>query len=279
MTEPSFAAAVDPMATARTHARALVEVKGVVAVVVGGSHASGTADATSDLDLGLYYREPLDVSALADLATTLSGRPTEVAPPGGWGPWVNGGAWLSTDLGPVDWILRDLDRVTHEWERARRGEFGLHHQPGHPFGFLSTTYVGELATAVVVADPTGEVGRLRQAAARYPEPLRDALVGWLWEADFSLAVARKATGRGDAAYVAMCVLRAVGIMAHALHARAGRWVLNEKGLVAAAGRLPGAPAEFTARAQVLCGRIGATPAELTARLDDAERLLADVRGD
>ncbi|MET9020094.1 nucleotidyltransferase domain-containing protein [Actinopolymorpha sp. NPDC004070] len=279
MTEPPARGHADPMATARTHAEALVEVTGVVAVVVGGSHASGTADAGSDLDLGVYYREPLDVPALAHLATTLTGRPTEVAAPGGWGPWVDGGAWLSTDEGPVDWILRDLGRVTHEWERAARGEFGLHHQPGHPFGFLSTTYVGELATAVVVADPDGEVRRLQQAAARYPKPLRDALVGWLWEAEFSLAVARKATGRGDAAYVAMCVLRAVGIMAHALHARAGRWVLNEKGLVAAAGRLPDAPPAFAARAQALCGGIGTTPAELTAALADADRLLADVRGD
>ena len=266
----------DLRAVAQIHARELSTVEGVVGVVLGGSHARGTADALSDLDLGVYYREPLDVEALRTLATRLTGRPTEVAEPGGWGPWVNGGAWLDTEVGPVDWILRDLTRVEHEWDRARRGEFSLHHQAGHPFGFLSTAYVGEVAMGRILADPRGEIGRLKDAAASYPQPLREALLRWLWEAGFSLAVGRKAAARGDAAYIAMCVVHAVGIMAHALHARAGRWVINEKGLVASAARLPGAPPDFAARAAALCAGPAATVG-LSDWLAEAEALLADVR--
>ncbi|WP_020575773.1 nucleotidyltransferase domain-containing protein [Actinopolymorpha alba] len=271
MAEPAEALAV-----ARAHAERLTAIGGVVGVMVGGSHARGAADASSDLDLGVYYREPLDLDALRALASEVVGRPTDVAAPGGWGPWVNGGAWLDTEIGPVDWILRDVDRVRGEWDRARRGEFSLHHQAGHPFGFVSTTYVGEVATGIVVADPGGELTALKSAAAAYPEPLRDAFVGWLWEAEFSLAIARKAASRGDAAYVAMGVTHAVGIMAHALHASCGRWVLNEKGLITAAAGLPAAPAEFGTRAHAACAG-GDDPTALAARLHDAEKILEDVR--
>lgn len=267
----------DPLALARSHAARLLEVNGVVGVMVGGSHARGAAHAKSDLDLGLYYRDPLDVETLRSLATEAVGAPTDVAAPGGWGPWVNGGAWLELNTVRVDWILRDLDRVHGEWDRARRGEFSLHHQAGHPFGFVSTTYVGEVAHGIPVGDPTGELARLKEAAAAYPAKLRTAFDGWLWEAGFSLAVAPKAAERGDAAYVSMCVVHAVGIMAHALHARAGSWVVNEKGLVPGTTGLPRAPAEFAARAHAVCAGTGADPGSLLARLDEAQELLALVQ--
>ena len=64
--------------------------------------------------------------------------------------------------------------------------------------------------------------------------------------------------------------------AHALHARARRWVVNEKGLIAAAGVLPGAPAGFAARAHGLLARVGSTPEELATTLDAAATLVAEV---
>ncbi|MGZ3609883.1 MAG: nucleotidyltransferase domain-containing protein [Ktedonobacteraceae bacterium] len=43
----------------------LIEVKGLQAIVLGGSWASNTQRPDSDLDLGLYYNEdtPLDLNA------------------------------------------------------------------------------------------------------------------------------------------------------------------------------------------------------------------------
>ena len=98
-------------------AHRLQEADGVVAVALGGSGARGTHRPDSDVDLGLYYRAPLDTEALRRLASELSGDTVEVTEPGGWGPWVNGGAWLTVESTPVDWIYRDLDhvrRVTEE---------------------------------------------------------------------------------------------------------------------------------------------------------------------
>jgi hypothetical protein len=80
----------------------------------------------------------------------------------------------------------------------------------------------------VLADPTGELTELRDAIT-YPDALRTALVRNLWEADFLLQIAAKATSRGDAAYVALCLSRAVLLCAHALHGLdAGGWSREER---------------------------------------------------
>jgi predicted nucleotidyltransferase len=257
-------------------ARRLTAVPGVVGVTLGGSRARGEHSPESDVDLGLYYVPPLDTAGLQLLARDLAGPAARVTRPGDWGPWVDGGAWLRVDGVAVDWIYRDLHRVTAVWQGARAGRCRWHAQVGHPLGFLDAAYAGELALGVVLADPTGAVGSLHRETAVYPPALGDALVAGLAEADFLLGVAAKATGRGDTAYVGGCLFRIVGLCAHALHGSARRWLVNEKGAVAAAGRLPRAPAGFAERAHAVLATLGRSPAELAAALAAARDLVAAV---
>jgi hypothetical protein len=257
-------------------AEPLLGVGGVVGVVLGGSRARGAHHPDSDVDLGVYYRPPLDVDGLAALARELAGPGATVTRPGEWGPWVDGGAWLSIDGVAVDWVYRDVDRVHTAWRAAQDGRVAWQAQVGHPLGVLDVWYAGEIALGVVLADPTGELTRLHDAAADYPEALATALLVRLPEAAFTVAIARKTIHRGDVVYIAGCLFRALGVCAHALHAHARRWVLNEKGLIAAAGALPGAPADFAARAHGLLARVGGAPDELAATLDAATALVAEV---
>ncbi|KUN85863.1 DNA polymerase subunit beta [Streptomyces bungoensis] len=258
----------------------LVEVGGVVGVCLGGSRARGAHSPDSDYDLGLYYRPPLDTAALRLLAAELTGEPVEVTEPGGWGPWVDGGAWLTVDGQRVDWIYRDLDRVHRVWRQCQAGQFEIGAQPGHPLGVYSHAYAGELALGRVLADPGGELLALQEQTRLYPEPLRAALIdNARWEAPFILACARKGAARGDAFYVAGCLFRAVGLLAHALHAHARRWLLNEKGAVRAAGELGGVSVDFAGRARQLFSALGTTPDTLTAALGEADRLVAEVCGE
>lgn len=229
----------------------LTGVPGVVGVALGGSRARGEHAPDSDVDLGLYYRPPLDVDALQRLAEEVSQTPVRVSAPGGWGPWVDGGGWLRIDGVPVDWIYRDLDRVAASCRDARAGRCEWHFQVGHPLGFPGTTYAGELAHGVVLADPGGELAALRETVREFPPALRATIVARLEEARFLLGGAAKAVPRGDHAYLAACAFRVLLLCAHALHADAGRFVLNEKGAIAAAGRLPAAPAGFADRAQAV----------------------------
>src|SRR3954471_19809616 len=95
--------------------RRLTRVDGIVAVALGGSRARGTHRPDSDWDLGVYYRGTPDTAALAALAAETTGAPVEVAGPGDWGPWVDGGAWLTVGGARVDWILRP-GPVLRVWE-------------------------------------------------------------------------------------------------------------------------------------------------------------------
>lgn len=216
----------------------------------------------------MYYRQPLDVEGLRALAGV------DVAAPGGWGPWVNGGAWLEVAGERVDWILRDADRVRAVWEDCRAGRYEVGTQVGHPLGFWSPCYAGEVALGRVLADPSGELEALQGEAHCYPEPLREALTGVVWEADFLVAQAAKSAPRGDALHVSLCLSRAVGLLAQALFAHHRRWCLNEKGALAAVGRMDGVPEGFVEKANEVLGSLGGGPRERVAL---AGALVAEVR--
>ena len=262
----------------RDLATRLTGIGGVVGVTLGGSRARGAHTAESDVDLGVYYRAPLDVAALGELARDVAGPAATVADPGGWGPWVDGGAWLRIDDVAVDWIYRDLDRVERIWSDAQAGRFDFHFQVGHPLGFADFAYVGELALGRVLADPHEILAALQEPMQVYPPALRDVVVDRaLWEADFMVVGASKAVTRGDTFYVAGCLFRALGACAHALHAQAGRWLINEKGAIDATHALAVAPADFDERAYGVVAGLGRNPAQLRAALDAAGRLVADTR--
>jgi hypothetical protein len=106
-----------------------VEVPGVLGVVLAGSRARRGHTAESDVDLGLYYRPPLDVEALGELARRVAGPQARVTAPGEWGRWVDGGGWLRIEHTAVDWIYRDLDRVQRSWRDAQQGRFSWHFHP------------------------------------------------------------------------------------------------------------------------------------------------------
>ena len=263
-------------------ARRLTSVDGVVGVVLGGSRARGEHEPESDVDLGLYYRDDLDIAGLGAMAREVAGPDAEVTKLGEWGPWVDGGGWLviggdgqAGDGVHVDWIYRDVDRVRDAWARAHRGAYDWNSQVGHPLGVPDFAYVGELALAVVLADPTGELTELKHAIT-YPDALREALRRNLWEANFLLQIAAKATSRGDAAYVALCLSRAVLLCAHALHAHDGRWLVNEKGAIASAGGLSSAPTRFTQRVCGLIGNVGTSPEALTQSIDATRTVVEEV---
>lgn len=254
----------------------LAEVPGVAAVLLGGSRARGTHTPDSDTDLGVYYHRPLDVAALGELARTFGGPAAQVTPVGEWGPWVDGGGWLTVDGAAVDWIYRDMDRVVQAWADAEQGRYAFHAQAGHPLGVPDFAYPGEVALGVILADPAGELAALRARMRVYPPALREALVAGLWEADFLVGVARKAVPRGDAAYLAGCLFRLAGVCAHALHGAAGRWLINEKGAIAAAAALPGAPPRFRQRMEAVFAAVDSDPVHLTAALDAAADLVLET---
>jgi predicted nucleotidyltransferase len=268
-----------PIDRLRELAAQLTTVDGLAAVLLGGSRARGQHTASSDTDLGLYYRAPLDVGGLRKIASDVAGSGAELTEPGDWGPWVDGGGWLIIDGHPVDWLYRELDRVQAAWRDASEGMYSFHAQVGHPLGVPDFWYPGEVALGVVLSDPTGELADLHRRAGSYPPKLSDAVCQKsLSEASFLLAIAAKAVDRADTSYVAGCLFRVVELCAHALHGRAGIWLINEKGAIAAAGAIALAPGDFARRAHGLLGNLGTSPEQLAASLQIAAGLVAETEG-
>lgn len=249
----------------RSMADELSRVPGVRAVALGGSRARGTHRPDSDIDLGLYVDSDVDRAGIARVASGWTGEPVEVAERGGWGPWVDGGAWLIVDGVPVDLILRDVTRVGEQCARAVRGAFAFHTQPGHPSASSMSPMRARWPPACrfAIRRTPGRSGTERHP---YPAALREAFLTSLWQVDFLLNAAVKGAKAGDVAYVSLCGTTTAMLTAHAWHAAAGNWVTNEKGLVPNVARLPIDSAGFSASAALALGNLGTTPEELLASI-------------
>ncbi len=129
---------------------------GVVAVTLGGSLARGRADARSDVDLGIYYDpgRPFSVGALRELSAELGDRHApELVGFGGWGPWINGGAWTRIRGVKLDLLYRDLRLVDRVLDDCAAGRVTCDYQPGHPHGFHNHSYSGEVHHGLALHDP------------------------------------------------------------------------------------------------------------------------------
>jgi hypothetical protein len=255
------------MELARNIAERLGEVAGVEAVALGGSWARGEAHPDSDVDLGLYYRPqaPPAVEALNELARELDDRrlPGLVTGFGEWGPWINGGGWLVVEGQRVDWLYRDLDLVSRTISGCRAGRATSFYQPGHPHGFHSHIYAGEVHHCGILHDPRGTLASLQARTSPYPPALRQTLVGrFLWEAGFALETCRKPAERGEVFYVSGCLFRCAACLVQVLFALNERYTVNEKGSVKAAASLARTPEKFETTVSSVLAEPGKNPARL-----------------
>src|SRR4051794_24224060 len=219
----------------------LAEVQGAVGIVLGGSRARGTAAEASDYDLGLYYGpdEALDTEHLLATVRGLVDAPASAAvtPVGEWEPRIVGGGWLSIQGRKVDLLYRGVDDVRAVIAECRAGQISMAYQPGHPHGFCSAIWMGEVALCQPLHDSMSMITELKAATSPYPDELRAALVKtFLWEVLFSIQNAEIAIPRRDRTHIAGCVYRALCCFGQVLFALNRRYLINEKGaLIEAAG--------------------------------------------
>jgi hypothetical protein len=73
------------------------------------------------------------------------------------------------------------------------------------------------------------------------------------------------------------LFRAIGVMCHALHGHARRWLINEKGMVASAGQLAGPPPGFAARAHAIMAGLGTSSSQIAQSVASVEALIGEIR--
>jgi hypothetical protein len=262
-------------------AKQLAAIRGIKAVVLGGSYARGRARPGSDIDLGLLYSEaaPFSIASLRDLAGRANDTPAPVVTDFyGWGPWVNGGAWLTIGGQRVDFLYRNLEQLDRGIAEAEAGRYEVHYLQQPPFGFFSATYLGEIAVCVPLFDPEARVDGLKRRVAVYPEALRRAVVrDYLFMAEFGLgAFAGKFATRGDTYGTAACLTSAVNQLVLALFALNRRYPINDKTALAEVAEFERAPREFGPRVQQTLAQLGDSPAEFGAAVESLAQLVRET---
>ena len=255
-------------------------IRGIEAVVLGGSHARGRAQAGSDIDLGLFYSDaaPFAVERIRELAEAVNDtRASVVTGLYEWGPWVNGGAWLTIGGQRLDLVYRSLEHVERVIDDAEAGRYELHYLQQPPFGFFSATYLGEIAVCVPLFDPAARLETLKRRVAKYPDALRQAVVGdHLWMAEFTLsAFAPKFAARSDAYGTASCLTRATNHLVLVLFALNRTYLINDKTALVEIAEFECAPRDFAGRVQRTLANLGTSAADL----GDAVKRVAELVGE
>lgn len=260
---------------------ALGDISGMEAIALGGSHARGRAREDSDIDLALFYADaaPFSIEAVRALANRFNDAPDPVVT--GlyeWGPWVNGGAWLTVRGLRVDFLYRSLEHLDRVLSDAEAGRYESHWGQQPPFGFFGPTYLGELRVAVPLADPRGQLAALQSRAADYPDALRRALVqDQLWNVEFGLtAFAHKYGARSEAFLTASSLARFTYQLVLALFALNRAYPINEKTVLEEVDAFPEAPPRFRARVESILGETGTDAATLRESIARFEALFEET---
>lgn len=201
-------------------------------IVLGGSRARGTHTEDSDIDIGIYYnQESFDLTAINQIATELDdeNRNNLVVPPGAWGDWINGGGWLVMNGYHVDLILRDIKRVEQIIKDTEQGSVTANYQTGHPHGYISAMYRGELAISKIQYANDENFYEFKKQAERYPTALQKGLTEFfMFEAGFSLMFAENNIDKDDVSYVCGHCFRSIASLNQVLFAINKEYCINEK---------------------------------------------------
>ncbi len=265
----------------------LSRVPNVAAVVLGGSYASGAQHSTSDVDIGVYYHEaaPFSIDEIKHVAGTLA-RPGALPTVTGfyeWGRWVNGGAWIDTEAGEVDFLYRNLDQVQQAIQDAQQGivQHDYDQQPAN--GFYSVGYLAETQICVPLYDPASRIARLKQQVEPYPAKLKQQTVaGALWGAEFTLHFARGFAAQADVYSTVGCLVRAAAGLTQALFALNERYFLSDKRVMETLATFRVLPSGYVSQITRRLACPGGTAAELSetvAELEAAWRSVAALAGE
>ena len=249
-------------------------------IVLGGSRARGHHTEDSDIDIGIYCNsESFDLPAINQLATELDDehRSNLVVPPGAWGHWVNGGGWLVINGYHVDFILRDIKRVEQVIKDTEQGTVTANYQTGHPHGYISTMYRGELAISKVQYANDVNFYDLKKQAERYPTALQKGLTEFfMFEAGFSLMFAENNIDKDDVSYVCGHCFRSISSLNQVLFAVNREYCINEKKAVKMIEGFKIKPSDYKERVDKVISLIS-TDVDCTRKgIDILQRLVNEV---
>ncbi|HTS45362.1 MAG TPA: nucleotidyltransferase domain-containing protein [Puia sp.] len=200
----------------------LKQIENIMAIVLGGSYAMGTVTDASDLDIGIYYydKNPFRINDIKSIAKKYATNDDQtVTGFYEWGPWVNGGAWIETASGKVDFLYRNIEQVRSTIDKAKKGELENHFEQQPPYGFSSVIYLGETRNCIPFYDPDEIISKLKSEVQVYPIKLKETIIQQsLWSAEFTIWHADYFLKKQDIYNTMGCLTRAVKNIVNTLFA-------------------------------------------------------------
>lgn len=245
----------------------LCDIPGIGAIVLGGSYARGTQTETSDLDIALYYSEtaPFAIEDIRQTARSISiaGEPT-VTGFYEWGAWVNGGAWIQTNTGKVDFLYRNLEHIQRTIDEAQQGIHRHDYTQQPAYGFYSVIYLAETHCCVPLYDPNGWIANLKTQVVIYPPKLQEQIVAnSLWSAEFTLIHARSFAEKGDIYNCVGCFTRAASSLTQVLFAMNGVYFMSDKRVMETIASFVRKPQNYVERLTALLAQPGGNASQLS----------------
>ena len=199
-------------------------------VALTGGNGTGK---TTLIQMILNYEDGISISPKAKIGYFAQNgykyNSNLVVPPGAWGDWINGGGWLVINGYHVDLILRDIKRVEQIIKDTEQGIVTANYQTGHPHGYISAMYRGELAISKIQYAKNESLCELKNQAEIYPGALKKSLINFfLFEAEFSLMFVKANAGAEDKYYIAGHVFRIISCLNQVLFACNNAYCINEK---------------------------------------------------
>lgn len=258
----------------------LSEIRGIAAIVLGGSYASGTHHVTSDLDIGLYYFEanPFSIAAIQQIADGVStDAPATVTGFYDWGAWVNGGAWIRTPYGKVDFLYRNLDQVQRTITEAQQGIVHHDYDQQPAYGFYSVIYLAETQICIPLYDPDLLIAKLKRQVATYPAKLKQKVIeDSLWAVEFTLLHARGFAAQGDIYNTVGCLTRAVSNITQVIFALNERYFIRDKQVMDTIAKFSNLPSGYIQQINRILACPGSTVQELTKTVSNLEQVWQSV---
>jgi hypothetical protein len=191
---------------------------------------------------------------------------------------VNGGAWIVTPQGKVDFLYRNIQQVERTIAKASTGAYEHHYYQQPTFGFSSIVYLAETQCCLALSDPYGVIDKLKAAVEPYPEELRQKVMAdSLWSAEFTLIHAQGFAEDGDVLNSAGCVARTCYFILHTLFALNKAYYFGDKGALEAAQAFTAKPAHFALRIRKIVSEPGDNPGKLTASINLLRTIWLETR--
>lgn len=258
----------------------LSKIPGISAVVLGGSYASGAQHEASDIDIGLYYlpENPFALEDIRRIAENVSadGNAT-VTGFYEWGAWVNGGAWIHTPQGKVDFLYRNLAQVRQTIREAQQGISHHDYDQQPTYGFYSVIYLAETQICIPLYDPDSIIAELKRSVAVYPARLKQQVIAdSLWGAEFTLLHASGFAAQGDIYNTAGCLTRAAASLTQSLFALNEIYFIRDKKVLDRVAGFSRLPPGYVQQLNHILGHPGNTAQELTQSVNHLKQVWRNV---